>query len=220
MNVNDVRKYPKINGLYKRDSKGNFTSEFSRPEFEYLYDNQWIGTEKIHGTNIRLAFFDGEYGAGERGIFGRGNNSDIPHFLLARLSEIVDSLDFESVFPAKDVVLYGEGYGKGIQDVGSRYLSSGTDFILFDVLVNSSHWLSRDNVEYVAKELGVSVVPTQFVGSLREAEEYVRQGYSSSVAEDKSLAAEGLVLVPPVPIYDNRRNRIITKLKTRDYSGL
>jgi hypothetical protein len=37
--------YHKINSVFKRDGK-NFTNEFARPEFEYLKDLHWIGTEK------------------------------------------------------------------------------------------------------------------------------------------------------------------------------
>ena len=40
MNFNEVHQtYTKINTLYKRDEKGNIViGDFSRPEFEYLFN--------------------------------------------------------------------------------------------------------------------------------------------------------------------------------------
>ena len=45
------RSYLKINSLYKRDTKGNFTNEFSNSIYEYLYENTWNFLEKINGVN-------------------------------------------------------------------------------------------------------------------------------------------------------------------------
>ena len=43
---------------------------------------------------------------------------------------------------------------------------------------------------------------------------------SGAVAENKDLDAEGLVLTAPLGMLDRRGNRIITKIKTCDFTKL
>ncbi|MCP4215045.1 MAG: RNA ligase family protein, partial [bacterium] len=58
-----MKQYHKIQTVFKRDPENRHKTllegEFSIPEFEYLQDNDWIFTEKVDGTNIRV-MFDGE----------------------------------------------------------------------------------------------------------------------------------------------------------------
>ena len=49
-----MKEYHKINSIFQRDERGRFTKKYSIPEFEYLKDNIWTGTEKVDGTNIRI----------------------------------------------------------------------------------------------------------------------------------------------------------------------
>lgn len=214
MEPENFPKYPKINSLYKRDDRGNFTSTFSQEEFEYLYENKWIGTEKIHGTNIRLAW-DSE--TGERHILGRGNNTQIPYPLGKVLNNIIHSVPFEEQFAtANKVVLFGEGFGKGIQKPGADYRADGPDFILFDIWIDG-WWLKREDVEHLGNQFNLGVVPLRFQGTLKQAENLVKGGLVSTVAENHKLPAEGLVLFPEVPLRTRKGDRVITKLKTEDY---
>lgn len=207
--------YPKISSLYKRDNSGVFTRDFSSPYFEYLYGNQWIGTEKIDGTNLRI-IYDGELKKVE--LHGRTNNAQIPEFLQKDVFAYLNIEAFQEQFEhGSKVILFGEGYGSKIQKGGGRYLSTGTDFILFDVWVNG-WWLQRDSVEHIAARLGMKVVPVTFFGNLAEAERFVINGFQSSISEDRDLAAEGLVLRPRVGLFNRRGHRIETKLKTKDYT--
>ena len=129
-------KYHKIQSVYKRDENGNFiVGEFSTLEIEFLADKMWIGTEKIDGTNIRIALssYDPIY------IFGRKENSEIPKHLDQRLTEMLPMFDPLKLFGGKvfpddaNVMLIGEGYGNKIQKVGKLYKPDGTDFSLFDI---------------------------------------------------------------------------------------
>ncbi|NIN67528.1 MAG: hypothetical protein GTO63_23060, partial [Anaerolineae bacterium] len=51
--------YPKMLNLFKfhEPTKGR-TTEFSCPEFKYLQYTDWVLTEKIDGTNVRVIFDD------------------------------------------------------------------------------------------------------------------------------------------------------------------
>lgn len=210
----DFIKYPKIQSLYKRDDRGKFTDEYSMDEFAYLKDNQWVGTEKIHGTNTRLCY---DSATGEKHILGRGNNTQMPYPLYRSLQEVLQGISFEVEFlGAERVILFGEGYGKGIQKPGKRYRSEGPGFILFDIWIDG-WWLKREDIESISHELSIPVVPKVFTRTLKEAESIVKKGFKSSVAEDSTLNAEGLVLFPKVPLFTRMGNRIMTKLKTEDY---
>ena len=113
-----------------------------------------------------------------------------------------------------DVIIYGEGYGAGIQKGGGDY-SSVKQLIIFDVLVGT-WWLSYENVCDVAEKLGLAVVPNFGQMPLEEATELVRAGFQSQCAATPR-AAEGLVGRPLETLFDKKGARLITKLKTKDF---
>lgn len=214
-----MREYPKIDTIFKRDmqTKGNpiLLDEYSQPEFRYLASNLWIGTEKVDGTNVRVHW------NGNRLQFGgRTDNAQMPTFLLDRLQErfpLRDDDKFRQKFGADEegnlnVTLYGEGFGARIQK-GGNYISNGVDFALFDVQVGD-WWLQRSDVEDVALEFGVPVVPVVMVGTLFDAVAMCREGFESQWGH---FIAEGLVLRPAVELKTRAGRRIITKLKYRDF---
>ena len=114
--------------------------------------------------------------------------------------------------------IYGEGYGAGIQS-GGGYIRNGVSFIVFDTKVNNLY-LEWDSTKDIAEKLNTPTVP--FIGkmTIEEAIDVVATGFKSTIAEDKNLDAEGLVLRPEVPIYDRMGNRVITKIKTVDFRKL
>lgn len=203
-------KYHKIQSIYKRDDSGSFIlNEFSRPEFEYLFDCEWIGTEKIDGTNIRIH----RYEDGTIEYAGRTDKAQIPEFLKERLDELIANTNFDVIFDGSSFTLFGEGFGNRIQKVGQKYIADGVDFILFDVRIGD-WWMKRDDVNTLAEKLGWKSVPVIFKGTLRDALTLVRGGFYSGVG---SLQAEGLVLTPAVDLFARNGNRIITKIKTKDF---
>ena len=208
-----MNEYHKIHSVFKRDRETNkFTPEFTCPEFEYLADKEWLWTEKIDGTNVRI-MWDGEnirYG-------GRTDRANIPVKLLDALNALFLNKKevFISKFGTTPVCLYGEGYGAGIQKCGGGYRHDNS-FILFDVLIGR-WWLRRDDVCDMAETLDIDVVPLVGSGTIQEAINLVTEGFTSSVPKDGKLIAEGLVLRPAVELLDRAGRRIITKLKHRDF---
>jgi len=204
--------YHKIQSIFKRNEKGSFIDgDFSCPEFSYLFNNNWIGTEKIDGTNIRV-YWDGR----DAYFYGRTNKAQIPEHLLAELKNIFNNASLFEVFGEKEIILFGEGYGSRIQKGGGNYIKDGTSFILFDVLVES-FWLRRDNIMDIANELKIKYVPEIFRGTLKSAIDFTKKGFASVVAETETLA-EGLVLIPEVHnMFNHQGKRIITKIKTKDF---
>lgn len=54
----------------------------------------------------------------------------------------------------------------------------------------------------------------------KEAEDFVKAGFKSLIAENKDYIAEGLVLKAPCGLLNRRGKRIITKIKYCDYKDL
>ena len=213
-----MKKYHKINTIYKRamelpDSpvvEGLWVS----PEIEMLKDIAWTGTEKIDGTNVRI-IFDGTTVE----VKGKSDKSSMPDFLRADIEAMFSVDGMVKAFPdiPEDgaICLYGEGYGKRIQQ-GGNYIPDKTSFILFDVRVGS-WWLTREAVEGIAETLGIQVVPIVGEFTLEEAVEFVRKGFTSLVAHNKEYPAEGLILKPKVDLLTRGAQRIIVKIKTGDF---
>lgn len=218
-----MAKYQKIQTLFLRDDKNIIIpDQFTYPEFEYLKDNKWECTEKIDGTNIRIELDFNVHDDGVREVNvnfkGRTDEATIPAHLYRRLKELFDNVNWLEVFDitsTTSITLYGEGYGTKIQK-GGNYISSGVDFILFDVKVDK-WWLQRDAVEDVANKLNIKIVPLIGYMTIPEAIEYVKKGFKSTIAENKDYDAEGLVLKTTTGLLRRNGERLITKIKTVDF---
>ena len=121
---------------------------------------------------------------------------------------------FEQLFGEKEVILFGEGYGKKIQAVGSKYIPDGVDFILFDVCVNDTY-LDRKEVENIALAFRISVVPVVLVGTINDAINYVKTKPKSTIG---TAPMEGLVGRPVVELKDKNGKRLIVKVKVCDFT--
>jgi hypothetical protein len=229
--------FPKINAPYKRDEKGRFRiSEFATPEIELLQNIDWTWRAKVDGTSIRIHLQrDAEDGSWYVDLEGRTDRAQIPPKLLVRLKELF-GVGGESALltvfgylePGEHIILYGEGYGSGIQKGGGDYIPDGVDFILFDVLVEGV-WLAEDSITDIAESLGIQRVPILGHGKLFDAEHvvmnrtaglgtwYLPDVWKAHEAMWPNKKPEGLVLVPPVSLFDRRGNRIATKVKLADY---
>lgn len=210
-----MKKYHKIQTIFKRDmsNKGKITDEFALPEFEYLKDNQWVFTEKVDGTNIRVMW------DGKNVVFGgKTDNAQIPVFLLYKLQELFEG-NKKQLFKDKfgeegNICLYGEGYGNKIQKGGGNYIPDGVDFVLFDVKIGD-WWLERENIEDIAQHFGIKAVPIIGEGTILEAVEKTEKGFKSQWGD---FVAEGIVLKPKVELMSRKGERIITKIKHKDFT--
>jgi hypothetical protein len=212
--IREVSEYHKIQSLFMRDmekpKKPLILGDWATPEFEYLADSRWEFTEKVDGTNTRVVY---EAAFGTVTFGGRTESAQMPTLLLKNLQAEFDFEKMARVFPhATTVVLYGEGYGKGIQKVGSLY-GDHQSFVLFDVLVDG-WWLRRPDVNDVAEQFGIKSVPVIGAGTLMDAVELARAGFKSDWGD---FNAEGIVARPSVELRSRGGERIIAKIKTRDF---
>lgn len=208
--------FHKIETLYERDPA---TFKVRVGEFKnrtYTLLKYWRWTEKIDGTNIRVNW-NPLIGGPQGNLFfgGKTDNAQIRADLYKLLQQTFTIEKLQDVFPDADVVLYGEGYGAGIQKGGGAY-SPTKNFILFDVLVGGKWWLSHENVADVADKLGIAMVPDFGLMTLEEATQLVCTGFKSHL-NGGLKDAEGLVGRPEETLFDKKGARLIVKLKTKDF---
>jgi len=211
-----MKTYHKIKTLWKRKSErpcNMIIGEFALPEFKLLKNLDWIATEKIDGTNVRIMWDGNKVKFG-----GKTDNAQMPMFLVDKLNELfggeTNEQLLEQTFDFGDVCLYGEGYGAKIQKGGGNYGKVG--FVLFDVSIGGV-WLKREDIEDIAKKLSIDVVPIVFRGNLENISAFVSTGFNSKWGKFNS---EGIVAKPKTELLDRMGQRIITKLKYKDFEKL
>lgn len=208
-----MKEYEKIETLYVRDDKTKKLVEgkFRNETVELLKDIDWEFTEKIDGTNIRI-YWDGH----KVSYYGRTDKAQIPSQLMNRLIELfggdINEEMFEQKFGDMPVMLIGEGYGAKIQKGGGDYRADN-DFILFDVCINGNYQ-PRESVKDLANYFNIDVVPTIMIGKLQDGVDYVKSKPKSKIGNADS---EGLVARPLKELKDRTGNRIIVKIKVKDF---
>jgi hypothetical protein len=208
--------------MFKRDKKdAMMLGEWTDPIFEYLQENKWRCTEKIDGTNIRIEIVpspDVTDNECKVKFDGRTDNAALPAKLVNWMVEkFLHPTMLETLYEKfpDGATLYGEGFGAGIAKGGGNYGPDQT-FILFDVRVGD-WWLQRDAVTNVAETLDLKRVKEVGYFTLHEAIELVEKGYKSEFGD---FLAEGLIAEPCVPMFNRAGERVITKIKTRDFKNV
>lgn len=213
--------YPKIETLYQRDKATDkvITNQLRLPEFGNI--RRWQITEKVDGTNVRVGLLpDGivRYG-------GRTENAQMPAKLLDYLQKTFTADKLHPVFkesPDSEVILFGEGYGAGIQSGGAY--RQGLSFRLFDVMVGQ-WWLEPESIVDIAVKLGIFTVP--ILGEIDwlpsqadDLKQWLGHDGNSTVAiQDggRQVRAEGIVARTVPMLFTRRGQRLMWKLKFRDF---
>ena len=209
-----MNEYHKIKNIYERDhnTKKLIEGKFTDDTIEFLKDNVWQFTEKVDGTNIRI-IWDGH----KVSFAGRTDKAQMPAELSNLLFEWFGGEEneqlFEQKFGSTPIILYGEGYGKRIQNGGFYY--DKQDFILFDVKINDN-WQPRESVEDIANYFQINVVPIVLEGTLNDAVEYIKKKPFSKIAQEVYVM-EGVVGRPKIELKDRCSNRVIVKIKVKDF---
>ena len=75
-------------------------------------------------------------------------------------------------------------------------------------------WLERENVNDISVGFDIGEVPVIGKGTLLEAIKFVKDGFPSQWGD---FQAEGLVLRPVIELQTRRSERVITKVKCKDF---
>jgi len=202
----ELIKYPKIQTLFKRNEKGRIiVDEYSKLEFESV--DQWFVTEKIDGTNIRIAF-DKKLNKVE--ILGRTEKSELHVDLTKALYRLINKKLLNEVFD-DDVILFGEGIGEKIQagKYGKKY-----KFYLFDVYYKFK-FLNNEELENVATKLNLNIVSSLGIFTKQEIKNLIMTCFYSKI--NKEVLAEGVVAKSYPLLFNEKGERVMFKLKCSDY---
>lgn len=206
-----MTEYHKIENIFERDITTNklIIGKFKSNYLEVLATLEWIATEKVDGTNIRIIWENNEFRYG-----GKTDRAQFPKGFEEYLQATFEPLKpfFLEKFADKKVCFYGEGYGAGIQK-GDVYRPDKA-FVLFDIWCEGV-WFNRGAVEEIARQLEIEVVPIVARGNLLSIVDIVKNGLPSQW--NPKITAEGVVARPVIELFDNRKNRIIVKIKNRDF---
>lgn len=183
-------------------------------KFETLFklkDNQWIFTEKIDGTSLRI-YWDGHklrYGS-------RTNNAQFSKDQIEFIEERLTNENIETIFEQKfqdvEVYVFGELFGVKIQNGGLYTNGKGLDFKVFDIEIDGVT-LTYDSMTKLANELNYQYVPLVIIGTIDCAINYVLTHYTSTFS---NAELEGLVGKPIGDFRDRLGKRIVVKIKRKD----
>lgn len=220
--------YPKIETVFDRDPETFKVRPgvFRKPE--YLLITNWLVTEKIDGTNVRVGIRM-DRGGTEVSFGGRSENAQMPMFLLDFLGRTFTADRCTAAFDEAwggeeeplEVTLFGEGYGPKIQKAGAGYRDAGPSFRLLDVRVGN-WWLNWADVDDVARKLEVATVPVLHPGcSFERALELIHNASTVQEQEytgEQVTAQEGIVARTDPLLFDRHGHRVTWKLKGRDFA--
>lgn len=201
--------YHKIETLYQRDAISFKVKEGILKNSVYSLLKQWECTEKIDGTNMRIIWQNGKMSFG-----GKTDRAQLHSDLIEWLYDRITPEKLREIFQEEDAVIYGEGCGDGIQK--GKIYGSTKKLVVFDILVARKWWLNWQNVCDVSQKLQLETVPYLGLMTLEEAVEKTKKGFKTALG-DGSGNAEGLIGKPQESLFNKKGERIIFKIKTRDF---
>lgn len=214
---------PAIPGFYKYKGPENWQNFPNAIED----GTEVVVTEKIHGRNCRAAYLNTE-----EGWQFIGGSHNFPYKELdgkerrccywAGLTDNTKALLKYLSKDEKSVILFGEVFGQGMQDL--TYGQSGLGFRAFDIAIDGDYLGWYDFIE-VCQKFRVETVPILYVGPYsREKIMELTDGPTTVCAEDKLTTKfkgrEGVVVKPTVETRQDFRgglSRVLLKSVSADY---
>lgn len=175
-------------------------------------------SEKIHGASVKIGIIEGEVMAGSHHIRRKRPEDDdkIQYsrywypYSLPSVRSLLESYGSKH----KQVILYGEVYGPGIQSLGYGVTPGKVGFRAFDIRIDGKY---QDYVDFVASctQFGIDMVPLLYVGlySLEKVRELSRGSTTFGVGHIR----EGVVVRPLLERHDPKVGRVIMKYLNDDY---
>jgi RNA ligase (TIGR02306 family) len=169
-------------------------------------------TEKIHGTNSRVGllkidgewqFLAGSHKTARKQIDPEGRESVYwAPLQRAGVLQLLTDLcnNGHPTGPANDVILFGELYGPGVQDLDYGVPAGEIGWRLFDISFNG-RYLDWSIVKDCCREYGIEMVPLLYEGSFDSALVDALTYGPTTVADESSVRAkfkgrEGIVITP------------------------
>jgi Rnl2 family RNA ligase len=182
-----------------------------------------VVTEKIHGSNMRVAYFP-EHGGltvGSRNntIYRDGTKSSQDGYNMSDWT--IKNVDLEKLKQYSDYVFYGEFHGSNIQK-GVKYCNN-KDFRVFDIRNPDGDYIDWDDVVHICNEVGLKRVPVLLRGKVEILDLEKFLNIDSEVAIENEIdiennIAEGVVIKPLKMKRDRRGNWLRAKYKSEKWA--
>lgn len=175
-------------------------------------------SEKIHGTNARVACIEGELMAGSMGL--RRKRPDEDRFAsntywfplsLEPVRTLLEALGREH----RQVILFGEVYGSKIQSFHYG-LRGSIGFRAFDLLLDG-HYMDWPDFLVLCARYGVETVPVLATIPFDLAEVKRASEGKTQLMEQDAHIREGVVVRPTHERHDPRIGRVILKYVSDSY---
>lgn len=216
--------YPKINTLWKREiggKKKGTIMEGHYSEEEFISISRWLVTEKIDGMNTRIIYKDDAVTFG-----GRTDNAQIPLRLLLVLQKHFTVEKFKEIFPypSKQITIFGEGFGVGIQEPhGRRYDPDKNRIAIFDIAIESDNgliWLEMDSIKDISYKFGVIPVPVIGIEGVSFTLGRAKSKELSMMSVTEQIVEGYVCTAYPMMCYRKTHTPIRYKIKVSDYEQL
>ena len=218
--LNIFTKFEKINSPFKKDDKFKNLPELSQE----LPLGKWILTEKIDGTNIRIILTKPEDGRRNIFIASRNlilNQDDINSRQYMDCLKDVNLYKLVEYFKGVDstIIIYGEGYGAGIQKGGTY--SKKKNFRVFDIRIGRVY---QDfcYVRKVCVDNQLNLVPVlrgitriSYGGCKR----FLKDFKETLIREGDGGKPEGFVVKFEPVLFNKYNERLIFKVKFKDFNA-
>jgi len=168
--------------------------------------NYWLVTEKMDGMSVILSANSENYG-----IHGRSPNTQFTpeqeSFLHDQTSAAIGRLSKHILYDGKKVDIYAELVGPGVN--GNSHNFKDLQLYVFDVRIND-FWLDWTNTASVAQDADLVTVPVIYTMTLPEIVRLVRD-------TPQTEYFEGIVARSDPYLYNNKGERLMFKLKAKDF---
>lgn len=192
-------------------------------ELVYLYTNPWTWKRKLDGENIRI------YWNGEQALWNGKSNK---FTCTKKFQDYMNNTFIEEIFEEKfgrdkEVYIYGEHMGPKVQ--GNELGLDEDEVVIFDVEIDGM-FVCKESIEQIAGYFGVKSVYDYMPKEkllpkevLAEWGDFLRKEITlddliNLVAKGYLSNWEGIVCTPACNIKDHNGNRIIVKIKNKDYN--
>lgn len=194
---------------------------FRDPLVAMLRHNLWVVRRKLDGANIRIQW-DGEQALWN----GKTNNFQCG----ANLTEYMNNTFLEEIFEEKfgrdaNVVIFGEHMGPKVQ--GNELKLEKDQVFVYDVNING-FWQPKETVREIAGYFGCFTCYDEMwihncfndgisVSDSPALEKQTLRRIITGVAAGTYKEWEGIVATPEVECRNQKGERVIVKVKTKDY---
>ena len=172
-----------------------------------------VATEKIHGTSFRAGLINNEFLVGSHYCAMKPDDK-IVYWRAAWHNNLEEKMRKHLAEQGEgNWMLYGEVYGKGIQDLDYG-VNDGVQLRLFDISY-CGQYIDYDHFESNSKEMDLPIVPLVYRGPM-DVELLTKHAEGKAFQGDH--IKEGVVVRPIKERWDNRLGRVILKKINPEYS--